>query len=115
MPAHMKVGALPEAKVEGKVYKIAPKSKTAEGATLFDVEIGLLPGKDVVLRAGYSANADIAVREKADVLQIPARLVTINEGKATVEIPGPAAAGPVKTPLEGRLSHALLADAAQGP
>ena len=43
MPARIKIGALPEAKVEGKVYKIAPKSKTQEGATLFDVEIELLP------------------------------------------------------------------------
>ena len=47
MPAHIKIGALPEAKVEGKIYKISPKSKTAEGATLFDVEIELLPAKDV--------------------------------------------------------------------
>ncbi len=71
MPAHIKIGALPDAKVEGKIYKIAPKSKTAEGATLFDVEIELLPAKDVVLRAGYSANAEIVVREKHDVLTDP--------------------------------------------
>ena len=44
MPARIKVGALPDAAVEGTVYKIAPKSKTAEGATLFDVEIELQPG-----------------------------------------------------------------------
>ena len=42
------------------VGKVSPKSKTAEGATLFDVEIELLPAKGVVLRAGYSANAEIA-------------------------------------------------------
>ena len=88
MPAHIKIGALPDAKVEGKIYKISPKSKTAEGATLFDVEIELLPGKDVVLRAGYSANAEIAVREKHDVLTIPERLVTFADGKSTVELPG---------------------------
>ena len=45
MPARIKIGALPEAKVDGKVYKIAPKSKTQEGATLFDVEIELLPAE----------------------------------------------------------------------
>ena len=45
LPARIKIGALPEAKVEGRVYKIAPKSKTAEGATLFDVEIELLPAQ----------------------------------------------------------------------
>ncbi len=88
MPAHIKIGALPEAKVDGRIYKIAPKSRTAEGATLFDVEIELLPAKDVVLRAGYSANAEIAVREKHDVLLMPERLVTFADGKASVELPG---------------------------
>jgi HlyD family secretion protein len=114
MPAHIKVGALPDAKVEGKVFKIAPKSKTAEGATLFDVEIELLPGKDVVLRAGYSANADIAVREKADVLQIPERLVNFTEGKATVEIPGPGDAEPVKKPIKVGLSDGMIVEVAEG-
>src|SRR5512144_2707356 len=47
MPAHIKVGAIPDAKVDGKVYKIAPKSKTAEGATLFDVEVQLKPAAGV--------------------------------------------------------------------
>ena len=94
MPAHIKIGALPEAKVEGKIYKISPKSKTAEGATLFDVEIELLPAKDVVLRAGYSANAEIAVREKHDVLLVPERLVTFADGKASVELPGQGREGP---------------------
>ena len=87
MPARIKIGAMPDATVEGTVYKIAPKSKTAEGATLFDVEIALKPGAGVVLRAGYSANADIVVREKQDVLLIPERLVTFADGKATVEVP----------------------------
>ena len=61
MTARIKVGAIPDSAVEGRVYKIAPKSKTAEGATLFDVEIELLPAAGVTLRAGYSANAYILV------------------------------------------------------
>ena len=66
MPAQIKVGALPEAKVDGKVYKIAPKSKTAEGRhAVRRGDRRSCPGQDVVLRAGYSANADIVVREKA--------------------------------------------------
>ena len=107
MPAKIRIGALPEAKVEGKVSKIAPKSKTAEGATLFDVEIDLLPGKDVILRAGYSANADIAVREKADVLLLPERLVAFADGKATVEVPGKGDASPVKKDVKVGLSDGM--------
>jgi HlyD family secretion protein len=115
MPAHIKIGALPDAKVEGRIYKISPKSKTAEGATLFDVEIELLPAKDVVLRAGYSANAEIAVREKHDVLVIPERLVTFADGKATVELPGTTGkAEPTKKEIKVGLSDGMAVEVAEG-
>jgi HlyD family secretion protein len=114
MPAKIKIGALPEAKVDGRVSKIAPKSKTAEGATLFDVEIDLLPGKDVILRAGYSANADIAVREKADVLLVPERLVAFADGKATVEVPGKGDASPVKKDVKVGLSDGMNIEVVEG-
>jgi len=115
MPARIKVGALPEAKVNGRVYKIAPKSKTAEGATLFDVEIELLPGEGVVLRAGYSANADIVVREKQDVLLIPERLVTFSDGKASVELPGATPeAEPTKKAIKTGLSDGISVEIVDG-
>ncbi|MBI3932291.1 MAG: efflux RND transporter periplasmic adaptor subunit [Acidobacteria bacterium] len=114
MPTRIKIGAIPDARVDGKLYKIAPKSKTAEGATLFDVEITLLPGEGVVLRAGYSANADIVVREKADVLLVPERLVTFAEGKATVEVPGPGEGEPVTKEIEVGLSDGINVEVADG-
>jgi HlyD family secretion protein len=115
MPAHIKIGALPEAKVEGKVYKISPKSRTAEGATLFDVEIELLPAAGTVLRAGYSANAEIAVREKHGVLLVPERLVTFADGKASVELPGKAEKdAPVKKEIKTGLSDGMNVEVAEG-
>src|SRR5215510_5879659 len=114
MPTRIKVGAIPDANVDGKVSKISPKSKTAEGATLFDVEIDLLPGKDVVLRAGYSANADIVVREKQDVLLVPERLVAFADGKASVEVPGPAGAPPAKREIKVGLSDGMSVEVVEG-
>jgi HlyD family secretion protein len=114
MPARIKIGALPEAKVDGKVYKIAPKSKTQEGATLFDVEIELMPAPGTTLRAGYSANADIVVREKPDVLVLPERLVTFKDGKATVEVPGPDDAPPTVKEVKTGLSDGLSVEIAEG-
>jgi HlyD family secretion protein len=115
MPAHIKVGALPDAKVEGRIYMISPKSKTAEGATLFDVEIELLPAKGVMLRAGYSANAEITVREKHDVLVLPERLVTFADGKATVELPGATEkAEPTKKEIKVGLSDGMNVEVAEG-
>jgi HlyD family secretion protein len=114
MPARIKVGAMPDAAVEGTVYKIAPKSKTAEGATLFDVEVELKPGSNVVLRAGYSANADIVVREKQGVLLIPERLVTFAEGKATVEVPPKGEGEPTKKEIKVGLSDGMNIEVADG-
>lgn len=114
MPARIKVGALPDAKVDGKVYKISPKSKTAEGATLFDIEIALLPAPGVVLRAGYSANADVVVREKEDVLLVPERLVTFAGGKSTVEVPGVGDAEPVKREIKVGLSDGINVEVTDG-
>ncbi len=115
MPAHIKIGALPEAKVEGRIYKISPKSKTAEGATLFDVEIELLPAQGVVLRAGYSANAEIAVRERHGVLTVPERLVTFTDGKASVELPGATEkAEPRKKEIKTGLSDGMNVEVAEG-
>jgi HlyD family secretion protein len=114
MPARIKVGAIPDSAVEGRVYKIAPKSKTAEGATLFDVEIELLPTKGVTLRAGYSANADIVVREKKDVLLLPERLVTFTDGKASVEVPGAGETEPVKKEIKVGLSDGINVEILDG-
>jgi HlyD family secretion protein len=88
LPARIKVGALPTDVVTGRVSRIAPQAQQKEGATLFDVEIELDPGQKVVLRAGYSANADIVIREKTGVVVVPERLVTFEDGgkKAYVEL-----------------------------
>ena len=98
MPCRIKVGALPDAPVTGRLARIAPQAKQDAGATLFDVEIELDPTNDVILRAGYSANAEVVIREKHDIVMIPERLVLFeDEGAATfVEVP---AAGPEEEPV----------------
>ncbi len=97
MPTRIKVGALPTDVVTGRVSRIAPQAQQKEGATLFDVEVELDPSQKITLRAGYSANADVIIREKKDVLTVPERLVTFEDGgkKATVELAG---AGPKAQP-----------------
>ncbi len=89
MTARIKVGALPTDVVTGRVARIAPQAQQKEGATLFDVEIELDPNQKITLRAGYSANADVIIREKKDVLVLPERLVLFEDGgkKTFVELP----------------------------
>jgi HlyD family secretion protein len=98
LPVRIKVGALPTDVVTGHVSRIAPQAQKKEGSTLFDVEIELDPNAAVTLRAGYSANADVVIREKKDVLTIPERLVTFEEEgkKAFVEVPSSDPKAPAK-------------------
>ena len=97
LPARIKVGALPTDIVTGRVSRIAPQAQQKEGATLFDVEIELDGGGAITLRAGYSANADLIIREKKDVLVLPERVVIFEDGgkKTSVELP---AANPKEEP-----------------
>ncbi|MCP4901362.1 MAG: efflux transporter periplasmic adaptor subunit, partial [bacterium] len=93
-----------------RLARIAPQAQKNEGATLFDVEIELDPGQEIVLRAGYSANADVVIREKTDIVLIPERLVLFEEeGEQTyVEIPGLVPeAEPEKIEVELGLSDGL--------
>jgi HlyD family secretion protein len=117
MPTRIKVGALPTDVVTGRVSRIAPQAQQKEGATLFDVEIELDPGQKITLRAGYSANADVIIREKKDVLTIPERLVSFEDGgkKATVEIPSATPKGePKKIEIKTGISDGLNVEVLSG-
>ncbi len=115
LPVRIKIGALPSASVTGRLTRIAPKATEKEGTTLFDVEATIDPAGSVVLRAGYSANADIVIQEKKDVLVIPERLVTFDKEKAFVEMPaaGPKAE-PVKRAIRVGLSDGLNLEVTEG-
>lgn len=115
--ARLKVGALPESVVTGRLTRIAPQAVEEEGARLFEVEIELDPTDGVTLRAGYSANADLVIREKADILLIPERLVTFEDegAKAFVELPGTAPkAEPRKVEIGVGLSDGLNIEVISG-
>jgi HlyD family secretion protein len=106
MTARIKVGALPTDVVTGKVQRIAPQAQQKEGATLFDVEIELDAGQKITLRAGYSANADVIIREKKDVLVLPERLVLFEDGgkKTFVELPS---SDPKKEPTKKEIKTGI--------
>jgi HlyD family secretion protein len=117
MQARIKVGALPTDVVTGKVQRIAPQAQQKEGATLFDVEIELDPNQKITLRAGYSANADVIIREKKDVLVLPERLVTFEDGgnKTFVELPGAdPKAEPKKVEVKTGISDGLNIEVVSG-
>lgn len=117
MPARIKVGALPTDIVTGRVSRIAPQAQQKEGATLFDIEVELDRSSKITLRAGYSANADVIIREKKGVLMIPERLITFSDGgkKASVELAGgDPKAQPKKVEIKTGISDGLNVEVLSG-
>lgn len=86
LPVEIKIGALPDAKVEGILSRISLKARTEDNSTVFPVEITLTQIHGAVLRAGYSANADVIIARRDSVLMIPERLVTFSGDTATVTV-----------------------------
>ncbi|MCU0453263.1 MAG: efflux RND transporter periplasmic adaptor subunit [Bacteroidetes bacterium] len=105
MEAEIKVGALPNDTVRGLLRKIWLKAEKKENATVFPIEV-LIPGaKNTLLRAGYSANANIIIDRKVNVLTLPERVVTFRNDSAFVSIPKGA------TDKEEKLIKTGLSDA----
>jgi HlyD family secretion protein len=82
----IKVGAIENEKLEGRLEYIAPKGKLVDGAIQFEIKAKVTPGKDSKIRANYSANADIVLAEKKQVLAIREALVQYDGEKPYVEI-----------------------------
>ncbi|HUF70280.1 MAG TPA: efflux RND transporter periplasmic adaptor subunit [Longimicrobiales bacterium] len=80
------VGALPEVQMKGRVTRIALRSTRTEQSVGFPVEIEITDQDGAVLRAGYSASAEITVRRADDALLIPERLITYAGDTATVMV-----------------------------
>jgi len=117
LPARLKIGALPDAVVTGILTRIAPQAIERDNAKLFEVEIELDPASEAVLRAGYSANADLIIREKKEILLIPERLVHFEgDGAVTwVELPGDTpGAEPRRVDVEVGLSDGLNVEVVSG-
>ncbi|MCK4573572.1 MAG: efflux RND transporter periplasmic adaptor subunit [candidate division Zixibacteria bacterium] len=91
MVVEIEIGAIPNEKVSGVLSRISPKAHKEEGSTVFEVEIILTDVGSIFLRAGYSANADIIITRKEEILLIPERLVKMEDSVMQVEVQDTAA------------------------
>lgn len=86
MRVEIQVGALPGTTIEGRLTRISLKARTEDQATVFPVEVVIVATDDVVLRAGYSANAEVIIDRRDSVLVIPERLITFEGDSAWVTV-----------------------------
>jgi HlyD family secretion protein len=86
MKLAIKVGAIEKDRLEGTLEYIAPKGKEIDGAIQFEIKAAVKKKDGIQIRANYSANADIVLDEKKQVLAIREALVQYDNAKPFVEI-----------------------------
>jgi len=86
MPLELTVGAIEDETFAATLEYIAPKGEDVEGTVKFEVRAAIKPTEDVFLRAGYSANADIILDRREQVLAIKERNVIFENEATFVEI-----------------------------
>jgi HlyD family secretion protein len=86
------IGALEPARFEATLEHIAPKGVEENGAIQFKIRAAIRKMGDAVIRANYSANADIVLERRDQVLALKESLLQFDGDKPYVEI----ATGPQK-------------------
>ncbi len=86
MKLAIKVGAIENDRLEGKLEYISPKGKLIDGAIQFEIKAAVALKAGMQIRANYSANADIVLDEKKQVLALREALVQYDKGKPFLEI-----------------------------
>lgn len=86
-PTKVDLDSYPDAKVRGAVSSISMiSSKTTSGGTAFPVKIKITSVKGAKIRLGMSADVEIEVARKTDVVKVPIEAVDSRNGKDVVII-----------------------------
>jgi len=80
------IGAIDKESFAATLEYIAPKGVTENGAIQFMIRAALSKNKGTMLRAGYSANADIILDKKEKILSIPESVLKFEKEKTYVEV-----------------------------
>jgi HlyD family secretion protein len=114
-PARISVDTYRDRKFEGKVIRISPLGVEKDNVIGFKVKVSI--GNDTrLLRVNMSANAEIVLEEKRDILRIPEAAIIYDKKKDTfVEIPDPGAdRGRRQVPVKLGISNGTYTELIQG-
>jgi HlyD family secretion protein len=114
-PTRITVESFRDKKFNGKVYQISPLGVEKENVTTFEVKVSIAnPGHE--LKAQMSANAEIILEEKPNVLLVPeAAIIYDKDRKATVEVPDVTAEkGRKKVPVKLGISNGVKTELVAG-
>lgn len=71
IPMQITIGAIQNREIPATLEYVSPKGTEESGAILFEMKAAMKLPTDVFIRAGYSANAEIILDKRNDVLMIP--------------------------------------------
>jgi HlyD family secretion protein len=113
--ARIVVESFQDKRFEGQVTKIAPLGVEKDNVTTFEVRVSI-KNPSGELRANMSANAEILLEEKHNVLLVPESAVIYDRDRRTfVEIPDPAAEkGRRKVPVRLGISNGVKTEVIAG-
>lgn len=86
MELMLSIGALSDQQYRATLEYIAPKGLAENGAIQFEIHAALKLQQGQTLRAGYSANADIVLDRREQVLALPESWLTFSGDSAFVEV-----------------------------
>lgn len=86
MPMTLTIGALQDHKMPATLEYIAPKGTEESGAIMFQMKAAVQVPAGVMVRSGYSANAEIKFDEALNVLTVPESCVEFNGDSAFVYV-----------------------------
>jgi HlyD family secretion protein len=114
-PARITVESFPNQKFTGKVTKISPMGTEKDNVTTFEVRVSI-SNESRKLRALMTANAEIILEERKNVLTIPEGAVLYAKDKSTeAEIPDPTSAtGKRRVPIKIGISNGARTEVVSG-
>ena len=114
-PARIVVESFKDKKFTGKVTKISPLGKEKDNVTTFEVRVSI-SNPTGELKANMSANAEVVLEEKKDVLMVQeASLIYDKDRNASVEMPDPKAPnGRKKTSVKLGISNGVKTEIVSG-
>ncbi len=86
MPMDITIGALQDQKLTAKLEYVSPKGKEENGAIMFEMKAAVKVPKNVFVRAGYSANAEIVLTKQEKVVTIPESCIEFSGDTAFVYV-----------------------------
>lgn len=84
MSMDLQIGALGDQRFSARLEYIAPKGTSNNGAMMFQIKGAASIADSVTIRSGYSANAEIILEERRDVLTLSEECITMRDGKTVV-------------------------------